>query len=150
MGTRLLRLCFPAICNGLTLNYTVVLYDKSKSKIQIVQDAAGELQKPPVPAYFLCDCWYTSKEVMNAFKQRGFLTIGALKTNRVIYPVNIRMSIREFASHLRTKSPAVRLVTVNKRRYYVYRYEGRLNDGVEGVVLITYPFHVAFRGEANA
>lgn len=133
-------------CNGLTLNYAVALYDRSKSKIRIVQDVAGGLPEPPVPAYFLCDCWYTSKEVINAFKQHGFLTIGALKTNRIIYPVDIRMSVREFASHLRTKSPAVRLGTVNKRRYYVYRYEGRLNDGLEGVVLITYP-KGAFRNQ---
>ena len=49
------------------------------------------------------------------------------------------MSIRDFASRLRTRCPSVRLVTVGGRRYYVYRYEGKLNDGVEGVVLITYP-----------
>lgn len=126
-------------CNGLTLNYAVVLYNKSESKMQIVQNIAVKLPKPPVPSYFLCDCWYTSRKVMDAFKASGFLTVGALKTNRIIYPVGFPMSVRDFATHLRTKSPAVRLVTVNKRRYYVYRYEGKLKDGVEGVVLITYP-----------
>ena len=57
-------------CNGLTLNYAVVLYDKSTSKIQIVQDIARELPAPPVRSYFLCDSWYTSKDVMAAFRER--------------------------------------------------------------------------------
>ena len=126
-------------CNGLTLNYAVALYDKSTSKIRIVQDIARELPAPPVRSYFLCDSWYTSKDVMAAFRERGVLTIGAVKTNRIIFPVNVKMSIRDFASRLRTRCPSVRLVAVGGRRYYVYRYEGKLNDGVEGVVLITYP-----------
>ena len=33
----------------------------------------------------------------------------------------------------------VRLMAVGGRRYYVYRYEGKLNDGVEGIVLMAYP-----------
>ena len=49
------------------------------------------------------------------------------------------MSIRDFASRLRTRCPSVRLMAVGGRRYYVYRYEGKLNDGVEGAVRITYP-----------
>ena len=35
-------------CNGITLNYAVVLYDKTKSKIQIVQDIASELPVAPI------------------------------------------------------------------------------------------------------
>lgn len=76
---------------------------------------------------------------MAAFRERGFLTIGAAKANRIIFPVNVKMSIRDFASRLRTRCPSVRLVAVGGRRYYVYRYEGKLNDGVEGVVLMAYP-----------
>ncbi len=30
-------------------------------------------------------------------------------------------------------------MAVGGRRYYVYRYEGKLNDGVEGIVLMAYP-----------
>lgn len=60
-------------CNGLTLNYAVALYDKSTSKIWIVQDIAGELPAPPVRSYFLCGSWYTSKDVMAAFRERGVL-----------------------------------------------------------------------------
>ncbi|BFL24115.1 hypothetical protein K310107B6_01670 [Mediterraneibacter gnavus] len=42
-------------CNGITLNYAVILYDKSKSKIQIVKEIAEELPIAPVVSYFLCD-----------------------------------------------------------------------------------------------
>ena len=42
-------------CNELSLNYAIVLYDKSHSKIEIVQDIIGELPGPPHTAYFLCD-----------------------------------------------------------------------------------------------
>ena len=47
-------------CNGIILNYAVILYDKSKSKIQIVQDIAQEFPIALVISYFLCDSWYTS------------------------------------------------------------------------------------------
>lgn len=88
-------------CNGIVLNYAVILYDKYKSKIQIVQDIAEELPVPPVPSYFLCDSWYTSVKVMDAFARKGFHTIGAVKTNRIIYPYGIRQKISGFALHLK-------------------------------------------------
>lgn len=89
-------------------------YNKSESTIQIVQNIAAKLPEPPVPSYSLYDCWYTSRKIMEVSKASGFLMIGTLKTNRIIYPIGFPMSIRDFASHLRTKSLAVRLVTVNK------------------------------------
>ena len=42
-------------CNGVVLNYAIVMYDKSRSKVKIVQEIAGELPVPPVVSYFLCD-----------------------------------------------------------------------------------------------
>ena len=88
-------------CNGIILNYAVILYDRSKSKIQIVQEIAQELPAAPVVSYFLCDSWYTSVKVMDSFIQKGFYTIGALKTNRIIYPFEIRQKVSDFALHLR-------------------------------------------------
>lgn len=126
-------------CNGIVLNYTVVMYNKSQSKIQIVCDIADELPQAPVLSYFLCDSWYTSTKVMDAFIKKGFYTIGALKTNRVIYPCGIRQNISSFALHLRKTDTAVQLVTVGSRKYYVYRYEGSLNGLETAVVLISYP-----------
>ena len=126
-------------CNGITLNYAVILYDKSKSKIQIVQEIAEELPVAPVVSYFLCDCWYTSAKVMDSFIRKGFYTIGALKTNRILYPCGIRQKVSAFALHLRKSDSDVSLMTVGGREYYVYRYEGELNDIPNAVVLISYP-----------
>ena len=126
-------------CNGITLNYDIIMYDKSKTKIQIAQDIAAELPLAPVVSYFLCDSWYTSKKVIDAFLMKGFYTVGAIRTNRIIYPCNIKQRINEFAQFIGQTDPDVRLVTVGSRQYYVYRYEGRLNGIDDAVVLITYP-----------
>ncbi len=40
-------------CNGITLNYAVILYDKSRSKIQIVQEIAEELPARRFPTFFV-------------------------------------------------------------------------------------------------
>ena len=126
-------------CNGITLNYAIILYDKTKSKIKLVQEIAQELPVPPVLSYFLCDSWYTSQKVMDSFLVKGFLTIGALKSNRVIYPCGIKNSISSFAAFMRESDRDIRLVTVGSRQYHVYRYEGNLNGTENAVVLITYP-----------
>ena len=126
-------------CNGITLNYTVLLYDKSMSKIQMVCNLAQELPIAPVHSYFLCDSWYTAGKVMDSFIKRGFYTIGALKTNRILYPAGIRQKLSQFALFLHKTDAAVRLVTVGNRQYYVYRYEGKLNGLENAVVLMTYP-----------
>lgn len=126
-------------CNGITLNYDVILYDKSRSKIQIVQEIARELPTAPTVSYFLCDSWYTSVKVMDSFIQKGFYTIGALKTNRIIYPGGIHQKVSEFALHLRKTDRDVSLVTVGSRKFYVYRYEGELNDIPNAAVILSYP-----------
>lgn len=64
---------------------------------------------------------------MKCFLQKGFYTIGALKSNRIIYPMGIRQQASEFALHLRKNDPNISLVTVDKRKFYVYRYEGNLH-----------------------
>ena len=126
-------------CNGIILNYAVILYDRSKSKIQIVQEIAQELPVAPVVSYFLCDSWYTSVKVMDSFIQKGFYTIGALKTNRIIYPFGIRQKVSDFALHLRKTDTDVSLVTVGGREFYVYRYEGKLYDIPNAAVILSYP-----------
>ena len=126
-------------CNGITLAYDIVLYDKTKSKIQIVCEVANELPVAPILSYFECDCWYTCVKVMDAFCVKGFFCIGAVKTNRVIYPKGIKQNIAQFAQFLRKTDRNVDLVTVGKRKYYVYRYEGNLNDLENAVVLISFP-----------
>ncbi len=70
---------------------------------------------------------------------KGLYTIGALKTNRVIFPVGIRQQIAQFAQLIQKTDRNVNLVTVGKRQYYVFRYEGSLNDLEDAIVLISYP-----------
>ncbi|MBR6771406.1 MAG: hypothetical protein IKM28_09305 [Lachnospiraceae bacterium] len=65
-------------CNGIVLNYT------------FVQNIAEELPVPPIMSYFLCDCWYVSEKIIHAFAAKGFHPIGALKTNRLLFPFGIR------------------------------------------------------------
>lgn len=84
-------------CNGIVLNYAFVMYNKSISKIDIVQSIAKELPVPPV------------------------------------------MSYRELAAELSVTHREFDLVTVKKRNYYVYRYEGNLNGIENAVVLLSYP-----------
>jgi hypothetical protein len=126
-------------CNGITLNYAIIMFNKTLSKIQIVRDIAEELPEAPVLSYFLCDCWYSCVKVMDSFLVKGFYTVGALKTNRVIYPKGIKQQISQFAQYIRNTDRNVDLVTVGKRQYYVYRYEGNLNDLENAVVLISFP-----------
>lgn len=135
-------------CSGITLNYDIVMYDKTKSKIKIIQSIINELPEAPVVSYFLCDSWYTTTKLMNPFIEKGFHTIGALKTNRIIYPCGIKTSIQKFSMFIRKDDPNVSLVTVGGRQFFVYRYEGALNDMENAVVLITYPKNAFGDGKA--
>lgn len=135
-------------CNGIVLNYAFVMYNKSISKIDIVQNIAKELPVPPVMSYFLCDCWYVSEKIIHAFAAKGFHTIGALKTNRMLYPFGIKKKLREFAALISVSRSDFNLVTVKNQNYYIYRYEGKLNGIENAVVLLSYP-EKAF-GKQNA
>lgn len=135
-------------CNGLSLDYAIVLYDKTRSKIEIVQSIINELPKPPGSAYFLGDSWYTSNKLMDDFAQKGFETIGALRTNRIIFPNQIRQQAKQFAPCICKDDSNVSLVTVGKRNYYVYRYQGKMNNRDNAVVLLSYP--EKFFGDAKS
>ena len=126
-------------CNGFVLNYAVIMYDKSKSKIKIVQEIAQELPAPPFPSFFLYDSWYTSADIIQAFIRKGFFTVGALKTNRILYPAGYKMQVSELASYMKESMPSIHTVTVGKRKYKVYRYEGPVNGVGKAVVLLSYP-----------
>ncbi len=89
-------------------------------------------------SYFLCDCWYVSEKIINTFAERGFHTIGALKTNRILYPFGIKKKLNEFAL-LSVIHSDFHLVTAKNQTYYVYRYEGKLNGVENAVVLLSYP-----------
>lgn len=94
---------------------------------------------PIEDAYLLCDCWYVSEKLINTFVQKGFHTIGALKTNRLLYPSGMKKKLSELAAELSVTEKGFDLVTVKNRKYYVYRYEENLNGIENAVVLLSYP-----------
>jgi hypothetical protein len=116
-------------------------------KIEAVKEIANSLPMAQRVSYALMDSWYTCPAVIDAFASKGFHTIGALKSNRIIYPKGIRISISDFAAEY-IKETDANLVTVGKKRFWVYRYEGNLNGVHNAAVLITYPEN-AF-GKADA
>ena len=63
---------------------------------------------------------------------------GALRTNRIIYPNQIRQQAKAFAPAIRKDDPNVSFVTVGNRRFYAYRYEGKVSDCEKAVVLLCY------------
>ena len=126
-------------CGELVLNYAILLYDKSQSKIDMVSSIANTLPAPPNIGYLLCDSWYTCDKVMDAFVRKGFYTISGLKTNCILYPCGIRTPLSEFASKLRKTDSGVRLVSVGKRKYWIYRYDGQINGTDGAAVILTYP-----------
>lgn len=79
---------------------------------------------------------------MESFLKKEFHTIGALKTNGILYPYCVRQKLSHFATFLPKTDKTVNLVTVKRRQYYVYRYEGSLNDLEDAVVVIAYPKEV--------
>ena len=137
-------------CNGITLLYAIKMYDKSVSKIDRMCEIAQKLPTAPTLSYLLCDRWYTCKKLMEAFIKKGFYTVGALKTNRILYPNGIRKSVRKLAEILKEKHAvsSFRSVTVKGRKYYVYRYEGNLHGTPNAVVLLTFPEGKLFQMEA--
>ena len=126
-------------CNGITLNYAIILYDKSKSKIQIVQEIASELPEPPTKSYFLCDSWYTCAKIVSAFRKKGFYTVGAFKTNRIVSLDGDKLQIGQLAASLQLAGLDADLVTVGKRKFFVYKCKVHIENMGEAIVLLSYP-----------
>jgi hypothetical protein len=128
-----------------SLIHAIDLYDKTKThpdgtvytKIDHLCDRAATLPLPPHGGYVLVDSWFTCARVIDSYSSAGYHLIGGLKTNRIIYPQGIRISVQDFATHIQKKD--VRLVTVNGTSYWTYRYEGALNDIENAVVLLCWP-----------
>ena len=126
-------------CNRITLNYAIVMYDKTRSKIQIVQEIASELPEAPNSSYFLCDSWYTCSKIVAAFREKGFSTIAAIKTNRILSIEGEKLQIGQLASALQLAGLNADLVTVGKRQFYVYSCKAQIEGIGDAVVLLSYP-----------
>ncbi|OOM58895.1 hypothetical protein CLOBI_37280 [Clostridium beijerinckii] len=66
----------------------------------------------------------------------GCHSIGRIKSNRVIYPAGIKIGVDKFSKHIMPNKTSI--VTAGNNKYYVYRYEGKLNDIENAVVLISW------------
>ncbi|ARE87675.1 Transposase DDE domain protein [Clostridium formicaceticum] len=132
-------------CDGLVLPYAIKIYDKEKmSKIDIAIDFISSLPKPINKGYVLCDSWYSCKAIFTASLKVGYSYIGALKTNRVIYPKGherLGAKLHKFAAGLDKDS--FDLVTVKGEKYYIYNYIynyiGNLNDMKKVSITLSYP-----------
>lgn len=83
--------------------------------------------------YLLIDAWYTSGKLLLYALKRGYHTIGRIKFNRAIYPFGLKASVKEFSTHIHKNETCQ--VTVGDNKYYVYRYEGKIND-IENTVIL--------------
>ena len=80
-----------------------------------------------------------SLTVMKPFTQKGFFTAGALKTNQILYPAGYKMQAGELTTHMKGDMASIHIVTVGKRKYKTYRYEGPVNGIGKAVVVLSYP-----------
>lgn len=92
---------------GISLIHAMDLYDKKKptpmarlQKIDHVCDRAATLPLPPHSGYVLVDSWFTCPRVIDSYTAAGYHLIGGLKTNRILYPQGIRISVQNFAQHI--------------------------------------------------
>ncbi len=119
------------------LCYSLKRYSKENgTKVEMTLDVLQSLPDQ-AGAYLLMDSWYTNSDILDECRKKGCHLIGAMKTNRILYPNGQRTSAMDYA---RSLSPShFHLVTVKGREYWVHRYEGPLNKIPNAVVLLSYP-----------
>ena len=112
------------------------LSKKFLDKNELAMELMNEFTPVTKNNYLLVDSWYTSAKILLHGLINGCHTIGRIKSNRVIYPAGIKTNVKKFSSYIRTNETS--LVTASNNKYYVYRYEGKLNDIENVVVLISW------------
>lgn len=127
-------------CGKMELPYFMSVYNKEIASkismaIKIISSLKGRIKIDTV----LSDSWYSSEKVIKNTIEAKYTYIGALKINRVIYTKNESkgLQIKDFARSL--KKSSFGLVTVKGKKYYTYRYCGKINGFKEVVIIITYP-----------
>ena len=83
------------------------------------------------------DSWYTCKALWDKALEKNITLIGAMKSNRILYPDGHRCSAQDYAAML--PNGQYHLVTVGGHEYWIHRYEGALNGIEKAVVLLSYP-----------
>ena len=112
------------------------LSKKFLDKNELAMELINEFTPVTKNNYLLVDSWYTSAKILLHGLINGCHTIGRIKSNRVIYQAGIKTNVKKFSSYIRTNETS--LVTASNNKYYVYRYEGKLNDIENVVVLISW------------
>lgn len=112
------------------------LSKKFLDKNELAMELINEFTPVTKNNYLLVDSWYTSAKILLHGLINGCHTIWRIKSNRVIYPADIKTNVKKFSSYIRTNETS--LVTASNNKYYVYRYEGKLNDIENVVVLISW------------
>lgn len=127
-------------CGKVKLPYMIKFYDKSKmSKIEMAEDLILSLPKPIYAGYILSDSWYSSEKIIKSSKKAGYTYIGAIKTNRVVYPKDFRMGVSISFLAKKLDKSKFDLVTVKKKNYYIYSYTGKINGFMKVTIVICYP-----------
>lgn len=128
-------------CDGLVLPYSIEIYDKNNmSKIAIACNIIKSLPKPVKVGYVLCDSWYSCKKIFEASTESRYTYIGAIRTNRVIYPQGHERLGAKLNRYARSLDKEVfDLVTVKGKQYYIYNYVGKLNDMKKVSIILSYP-----------
>lgn len=133
-------------CGSLTLPYDTVLYEKNKdSKIQIAAHIIQSLPKPVGKGYVLADSWYTCHKLLEASWGRSYHYIGAMKSNRKIFPKGCSkkgIQVGEYSRPLKLRG--LDLVTINGETYYTYIYLGRINGAKKVKIVISWPKYAVF------
>ena len=137
-------------CGEMILPLSIVLYEKdAMSKIDIAASIIKTLPKPVKGGYVMTDSWYSSVALFDASQASGYHFIGALKSNRKIFPRGYRrkgIQIGAFARSLRVSD--FDHVTVDGQCYYAYTYLGKINGGAKVKIVITYPLNALFVSRA--
>lgn len=110
---------------------------ESGSKINMAVELLNTLPQTDARVILQMDSWYTCKALWDKAVEKNITLIGAMKTNRILYPDGHRCNALDYASML--PNGQYHLVTVGGHEYWVHRYEGALNGIGKAVVLLSYP-----------
>lgn len=128
-------------CGKLVLPYDIILYQKDEtSKIELAQMALNELPRPVNKGYVLADSWYSCEALFKASATRGFQYLGALKSNRKIFPRGYKKDGIKMSDFIKTlKQHELGLVTVGGKTYYTYTYLGKINGFKKVKMIMSWP-----------
>ena len=107
------------------------------SKIDMAVELLDTLPETNGRVILQMDSWYTCKRLWDKALEKSITLIGAMKTNRILFPDGHRRSAQDYAAML--PNDQYHLVTVGGHEYWIHRYEGALNGIDKAVVLLSFP-----------